>query len=388
MAQSTINNNSVQPLGLPNTGVGTDEGDLWNAAVVKLNAMLTELYNRTGGTGTLANNQPNPLANFRNVVDGGDATIAPFQRGTSFTSIGAAVTYTADRWFMRGNAGTSGTMAQSADTAVVGFSKSFKWGRGQSAGAVSTLFVGQALESNDSIRLQGQNVVFSFWARGDAGFLSGNTSGNLLVQIVQGFGTDQGASALINNTWTSQANVFSGQQALSTAVQRFSFSGLVSSTATQLGVLLSYTPNVTTAMTAENVIMNGLQLEVSTVGASVFEFRDVEVELALCQRYAYVVNEPASGVFVGIGTVGPANSGNFVVTMPTPMRAAPTVTVNNGSFGALVIGGYVALSAMSPSATHTPNYIGILGLATMVSGQAVNLIGGGGTGKITASADL
>jgi hypothetical protein len=44
MAQQTINNNSVQPIGLPNTGIGTDEGDTWNAAVTKLNAMFNDLY--------------------------------------------------------------------------------------------------------------------------------------------------------------------------------------------------------------------------------------------------------------------------------------------------------------------------------------------------------
>ena len=44
MAQSTLNSNSVQPLGLPNTGTSVEQGDTWDSAVVKLNAMFTELY--------------------------------------------------------------------------------------------------------------------------------------------------------------------------------------------------------------------------------------------------------------------------------------------------------------------------------------------------------
>lgn len=57
MAQQTINSNSVQPLGIPNTGSSTEQGDTWDAAVVKLNAMFTELYGggafiAGGGTAT------------------------------------------------------------------------------------------------------------------------------------------------------------------------------------------------------------------------------------------------------------------------------------------------------------------------------------------------
>ena len=50
MAQQTINSNSVQPLGIPNTGTGTDQGDTWDAAVVKINANFTQLYGGGGGS--------------------------------------------------------------------------------------------------------------------------------------------------------------------------------------------------------------------------------------------------------------------------------------------------------------------------------------------------
>lgn len=352
-------------------------GRLKNVSAAQLLTYINSNLNNAGN-----------LLNFRNVIDGGDSTVNPWQRGTSITNIGATNTYAADRMFIVAGPGSSAQFVKVADTNVVGFSQSFKWGRGQSSGSVSTITVGQAAESLDSIRLQGQTAVFSFWARGDAGFASGMTSSTVGVQLSQGFGTDQSVSAMVNGTWTTQSNPISATQVLTSTMTRYSFSGVVSSTATQVGVLLNYTPNVTTALTAENVIMNGLQLE--TPGLTNFEHRDVQVELELCQRYAFVINEPASSVFVGIGTVGPTNSGQFIVNMPVQMRAAPTVTVTQGSFGALVVGGYVALTSMAASTTHTVNYIGVTGLATMVSGQAINLIGGGGAtaGKITASADL
>lgn len=54
MAKTTINPNSVQPLGEPNSGTGTEMGDSWQAAVTKLNAMFTDLYGTglVAGTGT------------------------------------------------------------------------------------------------------------------------------------------------------------------------------------------------------------------------------------------------------------------------------------------------------------------------------------------------
>lgn len=44
MVQQTLNQNTTQPLGLPNTGTGTDQGDTWDQTIAKLNAMFTEVY--------------------------------------------------------------------------------------------------------------------------------------------------------------------------------------------------------------------------------------------------------------------------------------------------------------------------------------------------------
>jgi hypothetical protein len=44
MVQQIINSNSVQPLGPPNFGTSVEQGDTWDAAVLKINAMFTEMY--------------------------------------------------------------------------------------------------------------------------------------------------------------------------------------------------------------------------------------------------------------------------------------------------------------------------------------------------------
>lgn len=386
MAKITLNSNSVQPLGGPNTGVGTDEGDLWNTAVANINAMLLELYNRTGGTGTLSNNLPNPLVNFRNMLDGGDATINPWQRGTATTSIGTTNTYVADRFFMVAGLGSSATMTKTANSSVPGFSQAFLWGRGQSSGTTSTITLGQALETLDSIRAQGQPVTLSFWIAANTGY-AGNTT-PIAVTVAQGFGTDQSASALVNGTWTTQSNVISATQAITTTPTRYSFTGNVSTSATQLGVLLQFTPSTQTALAAENFFTYGLQLEVGS-GASLFEHRDVQVELEICQRYYYQINEGTSPSVVGAGMNATTNGQIIFIPLPVQMRAAPTVGVTAGSFAFNVGGAVVAASGFAQGTTHTINYISVIGTATGVSGQACLLQSRQpNSGNITATADL
>ncbi len=339
----------------------------------------------------------NLYSNPRNVLDGGDATINPWQRGTSVTASSATtVTYAADRWFLsQAVTATSAYMAKIANSsttgtlAVTGFTQAFSWGRTQSSGSVSTLYVGQVLESNDSVRLQGQTVTFSFWAASNTGFTAGQASSLIGVTLVQGYGSDQSATSCVAGTWTTSQNVISATQVITSTMTRYAFSGVISNTAQQVGVLLSYTPTATTAITAETVIMNGLQLEVG--GLTPFEHREIEQELAYCQRYYFQINEPGtSGTVIAPGMVDGTNSGLFVVTLPVQMRTAPTVTVTQGSFGAQTgAAGYTALTSMAAGSTHTVNYVSVTGAATMVSGQAAFLVSSSATtGKIQVSADL
>jgi hypothetical protein len=48
VAKQTINSNSVEPLGGPNTGLSVELGDSWNTFATKMNAMMNDLY----GSGT------------------------------------------------------------------------------------------------------------------------------------------------------------------------------------------------------------------------------------------------------------------------------------------------------------------------------------------------
>lgn len=324
-----------------------------------------------------------PPANFRNIVDGGDFTTNPFQRGTSQAAdIANTLTYGPDRFAFKGGASSTINWSKVADTTVPGFSQSLKWQRKAANADVAAFNMCHVLETVDSIRAQGEQITFSFWARQGANY----SGGALTVQVEQGAGTDQSANNLLGAAWTNQAHIINTTQVLTTSMTRYQFTGTVTALATQLGFILQWTPTGT-AGADDSIVINGIQLEIGGY-ATPFEHRDVEVELALCQRYYFRINEPASTVIVGAGMITATNTEAIFIPLPVQMRAAPTVTVSAGSFKFNIAGTATAVAGFAAGTTHTPNYISVVGTTTGTSGQGTLLQGGGGAGFVDASADF
>jgi hypothetical protein len=330
------------------------------------------------------------LANFRNLIDGGDFTTNPFQRnipglasgGVISTAITSTPTYFSDRFFAVGGASSSILMAAVADTSVQGFSQSLKISRSSGNANAAAINVGQVLETADSIRAQGQQVTLSFYAKQGANY----SGGALSVAVISGTGTNQSAASMVAATWTGQASSVSGSQSLSTSMTRYSFTGNIPANATQLGVLLTWTPSGT-AGSDDSITINGVQLEIGSMSA--FEHRDAQVELELGQRYAYVLAEPATGVICGIGgATQAANNQIFYKPLPTPMLKAPTVTIAAGSFKVAAGAAAAAATGFAAGATHTQNEISLVSTLTQTAGGAASLQGGGGSGYIIASSDF
>ena len=116
-----------------------------SASTVTTSGGLTQ---HVGSSTVIASGEWNLYSSPRNLIDGGDATTNPWQRGTSVTASSATtVTYAADRFFLsQGVTATSAYMAKLANSsttgtlAVAGFTQAFSWGRTQSSGSVSTIF--------------------------------------------------------------------------------------------------------------------------------------------------------------------------------------------------------------------------------------------------------
>lgn len=333
----------------------------------------------------------NPFANFRNLLDGGDATTNPFQRNVAglatanqnTTNVTNTPTYFADRWFVVGGASSAIQTGPIANTLVPGFSQWHSLQRKASNTNLAPINFGQVMESLDVIRLQGQTVTLSFWAMSGANY----SGGALAVKVYAGTGTNDTAANMIAGSWAGSATPLNATQAINPDPVRYQFTFVVPVGATQLGVLIGYTPTGT-AGTSDLIELNGLQLEIGG-HASPFEFRDAQVELEICQRYAWLVNEPASGVVVGIGgAVAAANNQVFYMATPVQFYKAPTVTVAAGSFKVAAAAAAAAATGMAAGTTHTVNAIEIVSTLTQTVGLSASLQGGGGSGYILASADF
>jgi hypothetical protein len=326
--------------------------------------------------------------NFRNFLDGGDFSLNPWQRGTSFSGIAATPTYTADRWFGVGNASASISVSQVAIAGqIAGFNNALQFGRTSGNGNTGLITLGQVLESADSYRAQGQPMTLNFWARAGANFSAVGAA--LTVQIVTGQGSNDSAARMVSGAWSGQVAALNTTQALTTGWARYSLTtpAVIPVAATQLGVSLAYSP-MGTAAANDWFQVAGVQLEVGPA-ATAFEFRDAQVELEICQRYYYQANEPASGVIVAVGgAVAAANAQVYYMALPVQMRAPPSVGVTTGAFKVAAAAAAATATGLAPGATHTPNAISLVSTLTQSVGLAATLQGGGGSGLISASADF
>jgi hypothetical protein len=245
-------------------------------------------------------------------------------------------------------------------------------------------------------------VTFSFWASAGANF---SAAAGLSVALHYGTGVNQSAANLTGGAWTGQAypalvpaspaatagpaGVFGtgtpAIQPISSSWLRYAFTAFIPAGATQIAAVVGYNP-VGTAGAADYVQFMGLQLEIGQA-VSPFEHRDVQVELEIAQRYCWVTNEPALNVISAVGYCSGANAQLFYMAAPVQFRTIPVVTIVGGTFKVHTNGSPVAPGTITGSGQ--PNAITLS--ATGVSGatgQGAALVGAGGTGTITASADF
>lgn len=266
-----------------------------------------------------------------------------WQRGTTGTIISAIGYPSADRWnAWTLSAGGSVTLSRqtTSDTTNLPFIQ--YCGRFQRVAAntsTSLLLLGQTFETINSIPFAGKTITFSFYARKGADFSA--ASSNIGVELWQTATTDTSLNGMLG----VKTNVIGTSAILTTTWQRFSFTGSVASTTTQLAPTFNFT-GVGTAGTNDYFEVTGVQVEIGAV-ATPFARAGGSIggELALCQRY-YETNYP-TGVnpgsnmstagsydFAGItlfcnvpptGTAGTNRARSAVRAFVVPKRINPSV---------------------------------------------------------------
>jgi hypothetical protein len=247
-----------------------------------------------------------------------------WQRGTSFTS---QYVYTADRWF-RDNQ-PDRTFSRQA-SGLTDFQYSMRVQRNSGATGTAATGMTTSFETSESIKYQSQIVTLSFYAKAGANFSA--TSSLLPVNVYTGTGTDQRRD--FGAGFTGEANPINTSVTLTTSWQRFSVTGTISSTATELAIMFFFTPTGT-ASTNDWFEITGVQLELGSV-ATTFKRAGgtIQGELAACQRYYYRWTTANGGSSVAYSNpVFSYSSTQSFGTMqfPVTMRTTPVSVETTGT---------------------------------------------------------
>jgi hypothetical protein len=206
-----------------------------------------------------------------------------WQRGTSISVAGASDAYTADRWRLFTQSGQACTVSRQATNDTTNLPNIQYCARVQrnsgQTGTGQISFI-QGMETLDSIPYAGKTVTVSFYARKGANYSSASDAFNFL--LYSGTGTDQFPTA-----YTGGASVATATVTLTTTWQRFTVTGTIATTATELG-LYPYFSATGTAGAADYYELTGVQIDLGSV-ALPFRTQNstIQGELAACQRYYY-----------------------------------------------------------------------------------------------------
>ena len=257
--------------------------------------------------------QPSQAAGKNGIINGG---MDIWQRGTSIAC--SATAYTADRW--QGYRGVVGATVsrQTSSLTLDSIQYCARVQRDSGNTSTSTIWFSQAIETVNSYPFAGKAIAFSFYARAGANFSAASSALN--VRLRWGTGTDQNPLG----SWTGGGFTVSTTATLTTSWQRFTFTGTVDATATELAAYVGY-DGVGTAGAADYFEMTGVQLEVGSVATAFSRAGGtIQGELAACQRYYWRAGQVTAYQRYGNGVGSGATQGYVFVNTPVPMRVAPT----------------------------------------------------------------
>lgn len=282
----------------------------------------------TADTQTASGGPVSPsIAGKNHIINGG---MDIWQRGTT-NSMAASTTrsagFGADRFQMETGANQATTISRqsvSDTTNLPSIQYCTRIQRNSGQTGTGTQYFTQSLETANSIPLVGKTVTLSFYARAGANYSP--TSSILKPTIWSNTTTD-------SNVWAGGWNtVTSPSVTLTTTWQRFSVTGTITATQTQIAIGFEWSPTGT-AGANDYYEVTGVQLE---LGSTATPFSraggTIQGELAACQRYYW-------RAFTSTGTSAPIGPGHYynstqawaTVKFPVTLRGTPTLDSSTGS---------------------------------------------------------
>jgi hypothetical protein len=264
----------------------------------------------TGLRYTSGNSKGNPIIN---------SSFDVWQRGTSFN--GTAPYYGADRWFFARPGAAAGSTLTRQSAGLAGFNYCARMQRDNGNTNTSGVRLFYSLETADSIPYAGKTVTLSYYVRSGANYSGGS---NAYITLGSGTGTDQ---QLGNTGFTGFSTVAANNSITPTSTwTRYSITGTVGSSATQLGLEIGYTPTGT-AGANDFIEVTGIQLDEGSVALPYRRASStIQGELAACQRYYWRTTATANSyqLFTGFGSALSVNSAIVTLPVPTKMRTSPS----------------------------------------------------------------
>ena len=335
----------------------TGSGTVTNLAVgADGTTLVANSASATGVAWTAGTPIPNPVLN---------SAMQVWQRGTSFSlAASSGVVYVADRWQTATNVSQACTISRQVTgdtTNLPNIQYALRFQRNSGQTGTGGVFLSQSFESVNSIPFAGKPIALSFYARAGANF-----SGSTVIAAYSGTGTDQSYLAV---GYTGGAAVAAGTPTLTTTWQRFTVTGTVASTTTEMTVASYWTPSGT-AGANDYYEITGVQIDIGSVALPFRTYAGtLQGELAACQRY-YQTNSRCG--WSGNTTI--SNQYYQQYAFIVSMRTAPTVTVASvaaSNFTTTTIANAISADTMQLVATSN---------ATGSAGYFIN--------SFTASAEL
>ena len=294
-----------------------------------------------------------------------------WQRGTSVAVSASTYVYTADRWQIDGGSAITVSRQATSDSTNLPFIQyCARVQRNSGQTNTSNIIFNQPFESVNSIPFAGKAVTLSFYARAGANY--SQASSGLGVQLTTGTGTDQNPRS---GSYTGQAFPINQTATLTTTWQRFTYSGTVAATATEMAVMFPFTP-VGTAGTNDYYEITGVQIDIGSVALPFRTYAATyQGELAACQRYLPCIdatNTSANPADSYIGYAYGTNTTIYCIPFPVQARTNPT--------GITLIGSGFVGYALNTSYSITPSFdAASLNYGSIISGAGITIIAGQGS---------
>ena len=280
--------------------------------------LVADSSTSTGLRWTATPSASNPLIN---------SAMQVAQRGTSISIAASSSGYSLDRWYYSTGANQATTISRQATgdtTNLPNIQYAARIQRNSGQTGTGTIPFIQNMESINSIPFAGKTVTFSFYARRGANFSGfGSFANSIYAYLISGTGTDQNQAS----GFTGQAIVAGVETALTTTWQRFTYTGTVASTATQLATVFQFVPTGT-AGAADYYEITGVQIDVGSVALPFRTFSaTIQGELAACSRYFQAFNSAAqSSCTLPMGFQASTTTSNHTFQLPINMRTTPSAS--------------------------------------------------------------